>query len=90
MLITRMGITVDSGAGAFVMPEIWFPGIPTKPSRGSIAGQKFIGATGNCESPGFAGAAAGPLGGLAMSRRLTVGSGDWNVGLTVPCRPCSA
>ena len=42
----RNGITIDSGAGAFVMPESWFPGVPTMPSKGSLAGQRFVGATG--------------------------------------------
>ena len=42
----RNGVTVDSGSAAFVLPVKWLPGIPMEKSKGSMAGQEFIGATG--------------------------------------------
>ena len=42
----RKGITIDSGAAAFVMPEAWSPGFEKEESICSKGGQQIIGATG--------------------------------------------
>ena len=40
------GITIGSGACAFVMPETWSPGTSREPLEGSQAGQQFVSVTG--------------------------------------------
>ena len=42
----KKGITMDRGSAAFVLPEAWLPGLALKLSKGSLAGQAFVGATG--------------------------------------------
>ena len=41
-----VGITMDSGPAAFVMPKTWMRGVELKPSPASRCGQSFVGATG--------------------------------------------
>ena len=43
----KNGITMDSGSAAFVMPTRWLPMFELQQSKGSLAGQRYVGATGN-------------------------------------------